>query len=283
MDIRKVGVVGSGIMGSGIAQVCAQAGYPTVMVDINDELVTRGLKGIRSQLEKSVAKGKMKQQDMDAVLGRLKGSTDMNSFKDCDFVIEAVSENIDVKKKVFSQLDTICAKHTILSTNTSTLSVTEMAAATERPQQVVGTHFFNPVPVMKLVEVVSTVVSSQESVDIAKKLCESIGKTVILAKDTPGFIVNRLLIPFMLSAVRAYESGLASKEDIDNGMVLGCNHPIGPLKLLDMLGLDTVLQATKAIYDVLKDPAFAPPPILYNMIAAGHYGTKTGKGFYDYK
>ena len=283
MEIKKVGVVGCGLMGSGIAQVCAQAGYPTVVSEINDALLNKGLDSIKSNLEKTVAKGKMSEGDKDAILGRLKGTTNMDDFKDCDFVIEAAFERMEIKEKTFASLDNICPKHAILATNTSTMSVIHIAAATKRMPQVVGTHFFNPVPVMRLVEVVRTVVSSDESVDTAKKFGESLGKTVILAKDTPGFIVNRILIPFLFDAVRVYESGIASKEDIDNGMVLGCNHPIGPLALIDLAGLDVGVDVGNSLYKEFKEARFAPPTLLRKMVAAGHLGRKSGKGFYDYK
>jgi len=283
MEIKKVGVVGCGLMGSGIAQVCAQAGYLTIVSEINDAFLNKGLGSIKSSLEKAVAKGKVGEGDRDAILGRLKGTTNMGDLKDCDFVIEAAFEDIELKKKVFASLDDICHKHAILSTNTSSMSVIHMAAATKRMQQVVGTHFFNPVPVMKLVEVVRTVASSDESIDIAKKFCESLGKAVILAKDTPGFIANRIWIPFALDAMRLYESGVASKEDIDNGMKLGYNHPMGPLELSDLIGLDTLVDAANSMYEEFKEPRFAPPTVLKKMVIAGYLGRKTGKGFYDYK
>jgi len=282
MKIEKVGVVGCGLMGAGIAQVCAQTGYQTVVSEINDELLNKGLGMIKTQLAKSVEKGKLAKEDEEAILGRLKGTTNIEDFANCDVVIEAVVENMELKKRIFADLDRICPAHAVLATNTSCLSVTEIAMATKRPDQVIGTHFFNPVPVMKLLEVVTTIVSSEETLNTVKGFGESLGKTVIVAKDTPAFIVNRLLAPFMLEAIRMLEAGLATREDIDNGMVLGLNHPMGPLTLADFVGLDTMFYITEAMYAETKDPKFAAPLILKRMVTAGHLGRKTGKGFYDY-
>ena len=282
MKIEKVGVVGCGLMGAGIAQVCAQTGYQTVVSEINDELLNKGLGMIKTQLAKSVEKGKLAKEDEEAILGRLKGTTNIEDFASCDVVIEAVVENMELKKRIFADLDRICPAHAVLATNTSCLSVTEIAMATKRPDQVIGTHFFNPVPVMKLLEVVTTIVSSEETLNTVKGFGESLGKTVIVAKDTPAFIVNRLLAPFMLEAIRMLEAGLATREDIDNGMVLGLNHPVGPLTLADFVGLDTMFYITEAMYAETKDPKFAAPLMLKRMVTAGHLGRKTGKGFYDY-
>ncbi len=283
MEIKKVGVVGCGLMGSGIAQVCAQSGYQTVISEVNDELLKRGMGAITSLLARNVGKGKMTEQDKETVLARLKGTTAIGDLGDCDLVVEAVIEDMAEKKKVFAALDGFCPKHTILTSNTSCLSITEMAMATKRPDRVVGTHFFNPVPVMRPVEIVRTIASSDETVATAKSFGESLGKTVILANDTPGFIVNRLLIPFILDAIRALEAGVATREDIDNGIVLGLNHPMGPLTLGDFVGLDTAYFVANAMYEEFKDPKYAPPPLLKKMIIAGYFGRKTGKGFYDYK
>ena len=282
MKIEKVGVVGCGLMGAGIAQVCAQTGYQTVVSEINDELLNKGLGMIKTQLAKSVEKGKLAKEDEEAILGRLKGTTNIEDFANCDVVIEAVVENMELKKRIFADLDRICPAHAVLATNTSCLSVTEIAMATKRPDQVIGTHFFNPVPVMKLLEVVTTIVSSEETLNTVKGFGESLGKTVIVAKDTPAFIVNRLLAAFMLEAIRMLEAGLATREDIDNGMVLGLNHPVGPLTLADFVGLDTMFYITEAMYAETKDPKFAAPLMLKRMVTAGHLGRKTGKGFYDY-
>lgn len=282
MEIKKIGVVGCGLMGAGIAQVSAQSNYPVVVSEINEELLNKGLKIIDKTLAKSVEKGKLDEQDKAAIQARVKSTTNVEDLADCDLIVEAVVENMDLKKKIFADLDRICPPHAVLATNTSCLSVTEIAMATKRPDQVIGMHFFNPVPVMKLLEVVTTIVSSEETLKTVKAFGESLGKTVIVAKDTPAFIVNRLLTPLMLEAIRVLEAGLATREDIDNGMVLGCNHPMGPLTLADFVGLDTMYYITEAIYAESKDPKFAAPLLLKRMVTAGHLGRKTGKGFYDY-
>jgi 3-hydroxybutyryl-CoA dehydrogenase len=282
MEIKKVGVLGCGLMGAGIAQISAQSNYPVVVSEINEELLNKGLKIIDKTLAKSVEKGKLAEQDKAAIQSRLKGTTNVEDFADCDLIVEAVVENMDLKKKIFADLDRICPSHAVLATNTSCLSVTEIAMATKRPDQVIGMHFFNPVPVMKLLEVVTTIVSSEETLKTVKAFGESLGKTVIVAKDTPAFIVNRVLTPLMLEAIRVLEAGLATREDIDNGMVLGCNHPMGPLTLADFVGLDTMYYITEAMYAESKDPKFAAPLLLKRMVTAGQLGRKTGKGFYDY-
>ncbi|MGB2582922.1 MAG: 3-hydroxybutyryl-CoA dehydrogenase [Dehalococcoidia bacterium] len=280
--MKKVGVLGCGLMGAGIAQISAQSNYPVVVSEINEELLNKGLKIIDKTLAKSVEKGKLAEQDKAAIQSRLKGTTNVEDFADCDLIVEAVVENMDLKKKIFADLDRICPPHAVLATNTSCLSVTEIAMATKRPDQVIGMHFFNPVPVMKLLEVVTTIVSSEETLKTVKAFGESLGKTVIVAKDTPAFIVNRVLTPLMLEAIRVLEAGLATREDIDNGMVLGCNHPMGPLTLADFVGLDTMYYITEAMYAESKDPKFAAPLLLKRMVTAGQLGRKTGKGFYDY-
>jgi len=282
MQVKKVGVVGCGLMGAGIAQVSSQSGYQVVVSEINDELLNKGLNAIGKQLAKAVEKGKLSEDDKGKILGRLKGTTKLDDFSDCDLVVEAAVENMDIKKKVFAELDRVCPPQTVLATNTSCLSITEISTATKRPDKVIGTHFFNPVPVMKLLEVVTTIVSSEETLDTVRKFGESVGKTVIVAKDTPAFVVNRILTPLMLEAIRVLESGLATKEDIDNGMVLGCNHPMGPLTLADFVGLDTMYYITEAMYAETKDPKFAAPLLLKRMVTAGQLGRKTRKGFYDY-
>ena len=283
MEIKKVGVVGGGIMGGGIAQVSAQAGYEVVMSEINDELLNKGLAGINSILTRSVDKGRISQEDKDATLARIKGTTNTKDFSDCDLVIEAIIENMDLKKKVFAELDKICPKHTILATNTSCLSVIDMAKATNRTEQVLGMHFFNPVPVMRLLELVKTILTSDETLATARKFGESIGKTVSVSPDIPAFVVDQLANPFLLDAIRMVENGVATAEDIDTGIRLGLNHPMGPLALADLVGLDTILLIANALYDELKDPKFAPPTLLKKMVAAGWLGRKTGKGFYEYK
>jgi 3-hydroxybutyryl-CoA dehydrogenase len=281
-EIKKVGVCGLGLMGSGIAQVAATAGYDVVAVEAVQTALDKGLAGIKKSLDKFVEKGSMKGDERDAVLGRLKTSTDVADLTGCDLVIEAIVENMPAKKELFAKLDALLAPHAIICSNTSSLCVIEMAAATKRPKQVAGLHFFNPVPLMKLVEVVKTIVTSQETIDVLYSFAKKLGKVPILAQDTPGFVVNRLLVPYLLYAIRVYEQGLASKEDIDEGMKLGCGHPMGPLMLLDFVGLDTTYYIAQIMFDEFKDPMFAAPPLLKRMVLAGHHGRKSGKGFYDY-
>ena len=283
MEIKKVGVVGCGLMGSGIAQVCAQSGYQVVVSEINDELLNRGLTLIGNSLTKSVDKGRLSQEDKDAILARIKGTTNTNDFSDCDLAIEAAIENMDLKEKIFAELDKICPRHAILATNTSCMSIIDMARATSRPDKVLGVHFFNPAPVMKLIEIVRTVATSEETFEIGKNFGQSLGKTVVVAQDAPGFIVNRLMTPFLLNAIRMLETGVATREDIDTAINLGLNHPMGPLALTDLIGLDTVYFISNSIYEEFKDPQFAPPILMKKMIAAGWLGRKTGKGFYEYK
>lgn len=283
MKLGKVGVVGCGLMGSGMTQVCAQSGYQVVVSEINDELLNKGLASISSRLAKDVEKGKLTQQYKESILDRIKGTTNIRDFSDCDLVIEAAIENMDLKKKIFAQLDKVCPKHTILATNTSVLSVIDIAMHTARPEKVLGLHFMNPVPIMKLVEIVRTIATSDETIEVGKKLCNSLGKSFVIAKDTPGFIVNGLFTPFLLNAIRMLENNVATKEDIDAAINLGLNHPMGPLTLLDLIGIDTVFFGASAMYEELKDPQYAPPPLMKKMLAAGWLGRKTGKGFYEYK
>lgn len=280
--IKKVGVVGCGIMGGGIAQTCIAAGYTTVVREVNQQFLDKGLNSVRSNLAKAVERGKMTEAQKGEALARLTGALRFEDFKDCDLVIEAAIENIEEKRKVFSALDGVCPAHAILASNTSSLCITEMAAATKRPDRVVGVHFFNPVPIMKMAEVVRGIASSDETVASAKAFVESLGKTVVMAKDTPGFIVNRLLVPYLLDAVRVLESGVGTKEEIDQGMVLGCGHPMGPLTLIDLLGLDTTYYIAQAMYQEFGETRFAPPVLLKRMVLAGRLGRKTGRGFYDY-
>jgi len=282
MEIKRVGVVGCGLMGSGISQVCAQSGYQVVVSEINDELLNKGLASISLFLTRNVKKGRVSQAEKEATLARIKGTTNIKDFGDCDLIIEAAIENMDVKKKIFTELDKICSKDAILATNTSCLSIIDMATVTTRPGKVLGMHFFNPVPRMKLLEIVKTIATSDETLEIAKEFGKSIGKITIVAPDTPGFIVNRLLLPFMLGAFRMLETGGATKEDIDTGVRLGLGHPMGSLALADLIGMDTILFIANAIYEELKDPLYAPPIILKKMVAAGWLGRKTGKGFYEY-
>ena len=280
--LKKIGVMGLGLMGSGIAQVSAAAGYATVVREITDDLLGRGMGRIQGVLGTNIDKGRMSREDADALLKRIQPTTNLEDFADCDIVIEAIIENMDEKRKLFGALDSICKPETIFSSNTSSLTIIEMAAATKRMDRVGGTHFFNPVPVMKLVEVVQTIATSDETLAILRTFGESLGKTVVVAKDSPGFIVNMLLVPYLLDAIRMLEKGLATREDIDNGMKLGCGYPMGPLTLLDFVGLDTTYYIANIMFDEYKEARFAPPPMLKQMVLAGYYGKKSGKGFYDY-
>lgn len=282
MEIKNVGVVGCGLMGAGIAQVCAQSGYQVVVSEINDELLNKGLASINSFLTKSVEKGKITQQDKDATLGRITGTTDTRNFQDCDLVIEAVVEKMDLKKKIFAELDKICPKHAILASNTSALSVIDIAMVTTKADKVLALHFMNPAPLMKLLEVGRTVLTSDETLEISRKFGESLGKTVVVTKDAPGLIANRLLTAFLVNAVDMYDSGAATKEDIDAAIRLGLNHPMGPLELADFIGLDTVYAMINAVYTEFNDTRYAPPLLLKKMVTAGMLGRKSGKGFYEY-
>jgi len=283
MEIKRIGVAGFGLMGGGIAQVAAQAGYEVNVLEASDAFIEKGFATLDANLAKSVNKGKMSQADADSLRKRVIGTTSVKDLAGCDFIVEAIIENLDIKRKLFAELDSLCPAHTIFASNTSSLQIIEIATATKRADRFIGMHFFNPVPVMKLVEVVSTIQSSQESARIATELTTSMGKTAIQAKDRAGFVVNLLLVPYLLDAIRAFESGLATREDIDTGMVLGCGHPMGPLTLLDMIGLDTIYSITGIMFDEFKDPKYAAPPLLKQMVKAGFYGRKSGKGFYDYR
>ena len=282
MEIKKVGVVGCGLMGRGIAQVCAQSGYHVVVSEINDALLNKGMASIDRFLTKSVEKEKISQHDKDSALSRIKGTTNTKDFSDCDLIIEAIIENMDLKKKVFAELDKICPQYTVLATNTSVLSIIDIATATTRPDKVLGLHFFNPAPVMKLVEVIKTIATSEDTLGIGIEFVKSLGKTAVIAQDTPGFIVNRLLEPFLFNAIRMLEAGVATRDDIDAAVTLGLNHPVGPLRLLDFIGLDTVYFGAIDMYEEFKEPQYAPPILLRKMVTAGWLGRKTGKGFYDY-
>ena len=281
--MSKVGVVGCGLMGRGIAEVSAKAGYDVVVSEVNQQLLDQGLAAINTSLTKEVRREKMTEADKAATLGRIKGTTDTGDFKDCDLVIEVAVEIMEVKKKIFADLDKVCSKDAILATNTSCLSVTDLAGVTQRPDKVVGMHFFNPVPVMRLLELVKTIVVSDETMELAHSFGKAIGKTMIVAPDVPGFLVNRVHTPYMLECIKMLESGMATKEDLDQGMMLGYGFPMGPFTLADMVGLDTLQHVIESIYEDLKDPRFAPPILLKKMVAVGHLGRKTGKGFYDYK
>jgi 3-hydroxybutyryl-CoA dehydrogenase len=282
MEIKKVGVVGCGLMGAGITQVCAQSGYDVVVSDISEVRVNKGLASIDSRLGRRVEKGKLSQPDKEAIMTRIKGTTNTKDFTECDLVIEAVNEDLDLKKKVFAELDKICTKHAILGTNTSCLSVTDMAVATKRPENVLGIHFHNPAPVMTLLELVKTIVTSDETIQTCKKFGISLGKNVVVTPDVAGFIVTRLLTPFVLGAVHMLEDGVASRDEIDTACKGALNHPMGPLELIDLIGLDTELAVDETLYEETKDPKYAPPALLRKMVTAGWLGRKAGKGFYEY-
>jgi len=282
MEIKTVGVIGCGLMGSGIAENCARKGYRTIVREVNDELLAKGMKALQSSVARAVEKGKATQEEATSALARLTGTTDLAALSECDLVIEAIIENMAEKKTLFRALDGICPPHAILASNTSSLCITEMASVTRRGGQVLGMHFFNPVPVMPLVELVRTILTSDATLEAAKAFGAALGKAVIVAKDTPGFIVNLLLVPYLLDAVRALENGVATKEDIDAGMKLGCSHPMGPLTLLDFVGLDTAYYIAGVMFEEFKDSRYAAPPLLKRMVLAGQYGRKSGKGFYDY-
>jgi 3-hydroxybutyryl-CoA dehydrogenase len=282
MAIRKVGVVGCGLMGSGIAQVCAQAGFETRVREVSDAALAKGVGRIEKFLQGGVDKGKMTLDQRDQILARIHGTTQLEEFADCDLVIEAAIENLESKREVFDMLDAVVAPTAIFASNTSSLSITEMAAKTKRPSRFVGLHFFNPVPLMQLVEVVRTEMTDADVLAEVDAFAKALPKTVVSAIDTPGFVVNRLLVPYLLDAIRVLESGVASKEDIDNGMKLGCGYPMGPLTLLDFVGLDTTYFIAEIMFAEFKEPRFAPPPLLKRMVLAGWHGRKTGRGFYDY-
>lgn len=284
MEIKTVGVLGAGVMGNGIAQVAAMAGYNVIMRDIEDRFVEGGLKNIDKFLSKTVEKGKMTAEQKSAIMGRIKGTTDMGAMKDADFVVEVVVEVMDIKKKVFAELDEITKKDVILSSNTSSMSLTEIATATKRPDKVVGMHFFNPVPLMKLVEVIRGMQTSDETVAVTMDLSRKFGKEPVEVRvDIPGFLVNRLMVPHFIEAIKLYEQGIASKEDIDKAAKLGLNYPMGPFELMDLTGLDINLHVQQYFYDNLpKELKWDPPLTLKNLVKAGILGRKSGRGWYDY-
>ena len=282
MAIEKVGVVGCGLMGSGIAQVAAQAGYPVTVREVSTQLLEKGLQSIEKNLGRLVEKGTVTAADRDQIRGRLRGTTKVDDLKDCDIIMEAIIEQLPAKRELWSALDKICPKSTIFASNTSSLSITEMATFTQRPDRFLGLHFFNPVPVMKLVEVIRTIATDPKVFDEVVAFAGKLGKTPVRTTDRTGFIVNRLLVPYLLDAVRALEEGVASIEDIDNSMKLGCGHPMGPLTLLDFVGLDTTYYIANIMFDEFKERRFAPPPLLKRMVLAGWNGRKAGRGFYDY-
>lgn len=281
MTIKKVGVLGCGLMGSGIAQVSATAGYEVTVLEQEQRFLDKGFSGIEKSLAKFAEKGTLK-EPVETIRSRLKGTTNPQNLSDCDIVVEAIIENLEEKKKMFSVLDGIVKKDAIFASNTSSISITEILAATKRPDRFVGLHFFNPVPLMKLVEVVRTIATSNDAFEAAYQFGKSLGKVPVRTSDKTGFIVNRLLVPYLLDAVRAYEEGVGSIADIDNAMKLGCGHPMGPFTLLDFVGLDTTYYITHVMFDEFKERRFASPPLLKRLVMAGWYGRKTGKGFYDY-
>ena len=281
-EIKTVGVLGCGLMGSGIAQVCAAAGYRTIVREVSPDLLAKGRGGLQASLDKAVERGKMKPEERAATLGRLSFTTEVTDLAGADVVVEAVTENLDVKNLLWTELDGLCGPHTIFASNTSSLTIAAMAAATARADRFVGLHFFNPVPIMKLVEVVRTVTTSSATFDRAMAFARSLGKEPIAAKDNSGFIVNLLLVPYLLDAIRALEHGVGSVPDIDKGMVLGTGYPMGPFTLLDFVGLDTTYHIAEIMFDEYRETRYAPPPLLKRMVLAGMYGKKSGKGFYDY-
>src|SRR5437764_14448820 len=282
MAIQKVGVVGCGLMGSGIAQVCAAAGFPTMVREVSADLMDKGLKGIEKQLSRLGEKGTISEAAKGEIRGRLKGTTSLDDLKGCDLIVEAIIEQLTAKRELFASLDIICPAATIFASNTSSLTITEIATATKRSQRFVGLHFFNPVPVMKLVEVVRTIATDAAVYEEMVAFGTKLGKTAVRANDSTGFIVNRLLVPYLLDAIRALEEGVGSIEDIDNSMKLGCGHPMGPLTLLDFVGLDTTYYIANIMFDEFREKRFASPPLLKRMVLAGWNGRKAGRGFYDY-
>jgi 3-hydroxybutyryl-CoA dehydrogenase len=282
MSIKTVGVLGCGLMGSGIAQVSAQAGYTTIVREVSDELLQKGLGRIRRFLSDGVEKGKVTAEVRDRTLANLSGTTRFADLSDCGLVIEAVIENLDEKAAAYTALEGVVRPETVFASNTSSLCITELAARTKRPDRFGGLHFFNPVPIMKLVEVIRALTTSDETYQTLYGFSQSLGKEPITAPDKPGFIVNRLLVPYLLDAIRAYERGLGTLEDIDKGMKLGCGYPMGPFTLLDFVGLDTTYKIAEIMFAEYKEQKYAPPPLLKRMVLAGMYGKKSGKGFYDY-
>jgi 3-hydroxybutyryl-CoA dehydrogenase len=282
MAIKKVGVLGCGLMGSGIAEVCAKAGLPTVVREVNEELLQKGLAKIKASLDKAVEKGKLEAGARDAALANLSGTVAFEPLADCDLVVEAIIENLDEKKKTFAELAKVLKADAILASNTSSLTLTQIAMVTPRPDRFVGLHFFNPVPVMKLCEIVRTLMTDESALAEVTEFVKAIGKEPVQCKDNSGFIVNRLLVPYLLDAIRAHEEGVGSIEDIDKAMQLGCGYPMGPLTLLDYVGLDTTYYIANIMFEEYREKRFAPPALLKQMVQAGRYGRKSGRGFYDY-
>jgi len=282
MAIRKVGVLGCGLMGSGIAEVAAKAGFEVVVREVDRALLDKGMGRLRGSLDKAVEKGKLPADERDAALARLRGTTEVADLAGCDLVIEAIIENVEEKKRAYAEVGTVAGPDVILASNTSSLTITQMAMATRRPDRFVGLHFFNPVPVMKLVEVVRTLLADDAVVAEVSEFCRALGKEPVQCKDNSGFIVNRLLVPYMLDAIRGYEEGIGSIEDIDKAMQLGCGYPMGPFTLLDFVGLDTTYYIANIMFEEYREKRFAPPPLLKQMVQAGRLGRKSGRGFYDH-
>ena len=281
-EVKRVAVIGCGIMGSGIVEVCAKAGLDVVFVEVNEAAREHGQAAIERSMAKAVERGKLEEGARDDALARIKGSTDLEVVAGADMVIEAVTEHLPTKLSIFERVDGLVGEDVVLATNTSSLPIAELAAATNRPERVVGMHFFNPPPVMKCLEIIRALTTSEETVDFARALGERLGKTTVLAKDRAGFIVNFLLIPYLNSAIRMLDEGFATREDIDAGVVLGLGHPMGPLTLLDLIGLDTALHVSEVLYDEFKDPLYSAPTLLKRMVSAGYLGRKSGRGFYQY-
>jgi 3-hydroxybutyryl-CoA dehydrogenase len=282
MQIKTVGVLGCGLMGSGIAQVCAASGYKTIVKEVDQAVLDKGLARIRKFLDDGVVKGKVTADARDATLGKLSGTVVFDAMAGCDLIVEAIVENLDAKRSAYASLEGVVGSHTIFLSNTSSLCITELAASTKRPDRFAGLHFFNPVPLMKLAEVIRGLTTSDETYVTVMTFVQSLGKEPISAPDRPGFIVNRLLVPYLLDAIRAYENGLGTLEDIDKGMNLGCGHPMGPFRLLDFVGLDTTYYIANIMFEEFREPAYAPPPLLKRMVLAGRLGRKSGRGFYSY-
>ncbi len=282
MEIRRVGVLGCGLMGSGIAEVCARAGFETVIREVDDAALARGMDRIRGSLDRAVAKGKLEAAAREAAVSRMKMTTDFDALAGCDLVIEAIVENLEEKLRTFAALAKVVRPEAIFASNTSSLTITQLAAASGRPGRTIGLHFFNPVPVMQLVEVVRTILSDKTVVAAATEFCRALGKEPIACRDNSGFIVNRLLVPYLLDAIRALEEGVGTVEEIDKGMQLGCGYPMGPFTLLDFVGLDTTYAIANIMFEEYRERRFAPPPLLKQMVQAGHLGRKSGRGFYDH-
>jgi 3-hydroxybutyryl-CoA dehydrogenase len=281
--MKKIGVLGCGLMGSGIAQIAALNGYEVTVVEINDEILKKGMASIDDWLEKGKKRGKVTEEQFAAAKKNLKTSTDVSAFKECDLVIEAVTENTDLKKKVFKQISEVTRPDTILASNTSSISITEIATAVKNPERVVGMHFFNPVPIMKLVEIIRGLATTDHVMNACREFALAVGKEPITCPDTPAFVVNKLLIPYLLDAVRMVQDGIATPEDVDKAMVHGCGYPMGPITLLDYVGLDTTCHAADVMYAEFREPKYAAPVLLRRMVQAGRYGRKTGRGFYSYE